>query len=93
MLSLCKKNKKINLLHHSSLYQDKGHLVVAFCIVWCFLGAIRHCWRGSFRVIGILYGKKKCKVWKVAPLCIFWTTWKENGIEGRLITKSNWIKI
>ena len=60
----CEKKKKINLSHHSSLYQDKGHLVVAFCIVWCFLGAIRHCWRGSFRVIGILYGKKNARFGK-----------------------------
>ena len=71
MLSLCKKNKKINLLHHSSLYQDKGHLVVAFCIVWCFLGAIRHCWRGSFRVIGILYGKKKMQGLESSSLVYF----------------------
>ena len=30
---------------------------------------------------GLLVGKKRRKVWRAAPLCLFWTVWKErNGI-------------
>ena len=25
-------------------------------------------------------GKKRVKVWKVAPLCLFWTVWKERNM-------------
>ena len=30
-------------------------------------------WRGSF------VGKKRKKIWKSIPLCIFWTVWKERN--------------
>ena len=30
-------------------------------------------WRGSF------VGKKRKKIWKFIPLCIFWTVWKERN--------------
>ena len=31
-------------------------------------------WKGPF------VGKKRKKVWKSIPLCIFWTVWKERNI-------------
>ena len=30
-------------------------------------------WKGSF------VGKKRRKIWKSVPLCIFWTVWKERN--------------
>ena len=31
------------------------------------------CWRDPF------VGKKRKKIWKTIPLCIFWTVWKERN--------------
>ena len=28
---------------------------------------------------GVLVGKKRKKVWKVTPLCIFWSIWRERN--------------
>ena len=30
-------------------------------------------WHGSF------VGRKRKKVWRAAPLCLFWTNWKERN--------------
>ena len=45
-----------------------------FGVSWVFPLRIRETllgWNGSF------VGKKQFNVWKVAPLCIFWSIWRE----------------
>ena len=48
-----------------------------FGIQWVFPETVKEVlirWRGPF------VGKKRKKIWKYIPLCIFWTVWKEMNI-------------
>lgn len=45
-------------------------------ISWVFPKTVKDAvisWRGSF------VGRKRRKTWKLVPLCIFWTLWKERN--------------
>ncbi|KAL6349758.1 hypothetical protein AAG906_001645 [Vitis piasezkii] len=53
-----------------------NHILI-HCIVvrvlWDIVLGLSVCWRGPF------VGKKRKKIWKSIPLCIFWTVWKERN--------------
>ena len=45
-------------------------------VKWVLLETVKEAltsWRGPF------VGKKRKKIWKSIPLCIFWTVWKERN--------------
>ena len=48
-----------------------------FGVAWVISFSVRDTllgWRGFY------LGKKRRKVWKAAPLCIFWAVWKERNM-------------
>ena len=51
-------------------------ILVIFGVQWVFPESVIEVllsWRGSF------VGKKRKKIWKSIPLCIFWAVWKERN--------------
>ena len=54
-----------------------NHIILVLVDVkWVFSKTVKEVlttWRGPF------VGKKRKKVWKSIPLCIFWTVWKERN--------------
>ena len=64
-----------HILLHCIVGRVLWEIVLAlFGIQWVFLETIKEVlfiWRGPF------VGKKRKKIWKSIPLCIFWTVWKE----------------
>ena len=69
------KEESINhpLLHCEKTRALWEMLFTLFEVSWVFLLLIRETllgWNGFF------VGKKRKTVWKVGPLCIFWTVWK-----------------
>ena len=52
-------------------------VLVLFGVHWVFPETVKEVlirWRGPF------VGKKRKKIWKFIPLCIFWTVWKERNM-------------
>ena len=47
-----------------------------FVVTWVLPFSVRDTLSGW---CGFNLGKKRRKVWKAAPLCIFWTVWKERN--------------
>ena len=66
-------------IDHILLHCDKARvlwdlLFSLFRVFWVMQSTVREAmlsWHGSF------VGRKRKKVWRAAPLCIFWTIWKE----------------
>ncbi|RVW15699.1 hypothetical protein CK203_075328 [Vitis vinifera] len=61
--------------------EDDSFLIVVFYVgvQWVFPETVKGVltsWRGPF------VGKKRKKIWKFIPLCIFWTVWKERNRIG-----------
>ena len=47
-----------------------------FGVLWVLPSSVKEIllrWYGQF------VGKKRLKVWRVAPICLFWTVWKERN--------------
>ena len=44
--------------------------------VWCVLGVALFNERVALK-FDTFVGRKRKKVWRAAPLCLFWTVWKE----------------
>ena len=72
-----KKKKSDHILIHCSKTHLLWWLVFAlFGIQWVTHSSIREVllsWHETF------VGKKRKKAWKVAPLCLFWTLWRERN--------------
>ena len=74
---LCEEEKET--LDHLLVHCPQARRVLILAIVgigWVFPFSIRQvlvAWQGT-RV-----GKKHKKVWRVAPLCLFWTVWCERN--------------
>ncbi|KAJ9705268.1 hypothetical protein PVL29_003364 [Vitis rotundifolia] len=66
-----------HFLIHCSKAKVLWELIFAlFGVTWVLPSSVKETllgWNGSF------VGKKHQKVWKVAPLCLFWTIWKERN--------------
>ncbi|KAJ9707665.1 hypothetical protein PVL29_002622 [Vitis rotundifolia] len=48
-----------------------------FGVAWVLSGSVKETllgWHGAF------VGKTRKKAWQMAPLCIFWTVWKERNL-------------
>ncbi|KAJ9678923.1 hypothetical protein PVL29_020968 [Vitis rotundifolia] len=52
-------------------------LFALFGVTWVFTSSVRDTLSGW---CGFSLGKKHRKVWKAAPLCIFWAVWKERNM-------------
>ena len=87
---MCLKNEETidHLLLHCSKSRTLWELLFTLVRVsWVVPSSIREMllsWHGSF------VGKKRRKVWRVAPLHIFWTVWKTRN---RLAFKDNELSI
>ena len=73
----CEKENVNHILIHCIVVRVLWDIVLGLVDVkWVFPETIREVlisWRGPF------VGKKRKKVWKSIPLCIFWTVWKERN--------------
>ena len=76
---MCKEEEETgdHLLIHCPVASSLWQMVLAlFGMHWVFSVSIKEVllsWKGA-RI-----GKKKRKVWRVAPLCLFWVIWKERN--------------
>ena len=52
---------------------------VIICSFWCDLGSPLLGKGGTSWLVSFV-GKKCKKAWKLAPLCLFWTVWKERNM-------------
>ena len=71
-----KKEETVNhILIHCIVVRVLWDIVLGLLgVQWVFPKTVKDvltCWRGLF------VGKKRKKIWKSIPLCIFWTIWKE----------------
>ena len=87
---MCLKNEETidHLLLHCSKTRTLWELLFTLVgVSWVMPSSVRETllsWQGSF------VGKKRRKVWRVAPLHIFWTVWKTRN---RLTFKDNELSI
>ena len=76
---MCKEDEETSdyILLHCIKARNLWQLVFAlFGVQWVMHSSIRGFflgWSGSF------VGKKGKKAWKVSPLCVFWTIWRERN--------------
>ena len=67
-----------HLLIHCTKTKVLWHLLFTlFSVLWVLPSSVKEVllvWHGSF------VGKKRRKVWRAAPLCLFWMVWKEKNI-------------
>ena len=75
---LCKEEESANhVLIHCPKVAMISHLIFAlFGVQWVMPNSIKETilsWNDSF------VGKKRKKAWNAAPLCLFWTLWKERN--------------
>ena len=73
----CEEETVNHILLHCRVVRVLWEIVfVLFGIQWVFPSTVKEVlisWRDPF------VGKKKKKIWKSIPLCIFWTVWKERN--------------
>ena len=73
----CEEETVNHILLHCTVVRVLWEIVfVLFGIQWVFPETVKDMlfsWRGSF------VGKKRKKIWKSIPLCIFWMVWKERN--------------
>ena len=73
----CEEENVNHILIHRIVVKALWDIVLGLVDVkWVFLETVKEVltnWRGPF------VGKKRKKVWKSIPLCIFWTVWKERN--------------
>ena len=75
---LCEKEEESadHLLIHCDVTRDLWHFVFSlFGVPWVLPSTVKDVllsWHGSF------VGRLK-KVWYAAPLCLFWTVWRERN--------------
>ena len=62
-----------------SLFESAYFVVVDFCSIQCIMGDALFSERDVLELGGFFVDKKKKKVWKVAPLCLFWSIWREEN--------------
>ena len=75
----CEEEETIDhILIHCTRARVLWELLFAlFGVAWVISFSVRDTllgWRGFY------LGKKRRKVWKAAPLCIFWAVWKERNM-------------
>ena len=51
-------------------------MTTIFYVQWVMPSSIRDALTSWW---GVFIGKKRKKVWKAVPLCLFWTLWKEGN--------------
>ena len=76
---MCKEQEETT--DHILLRCLKAHILwqlifVLFDVQWVMKSSVKGLllrWGGSF------VGRKRKKAWKVTPLCIFWTIWRERN--------------
>ena len=78
MFLCCSEEELIDhILIHCTMARVLWELLFAiFGVTWVLPLSIRETfigWHGSF------VGKKRKKAWMIAPLCLFWTVWKERN--------------
>ena len=64
------------LIHYTKIRVLWELIFALFGVMWVLQSFVRETllgWHGSF------VGKKRKKVWKIAPLCLFWMVWKERN--------------
>ena len=73
----CEEENVNHILLHCTVVRTLWEIAFAlFGVQWVFPERVKEalfCWQGSF------VGKKRKKIWKSIPLCIFWTVWKERN--------------
>ncbi|WKA02253.1 hypothetical protein VitviT2T_020466 [Vitis vinifera] len=73
----CAEESVNHILIHCTVVRALWELVLGLVgVKWVFPETVKEVllsWRGSF------VGKKRKKIWKSIPLCIFWTVWKERN--------------
>ena len=73
----CEEENVNHILIHCIVARALWDIILGLVDVkWVFLETVKEVlttWRGPF------VGKKRKKVWKSIPLCIFWTVWKERN--------------
>ena len=73
----CEEENVNHILLHCTVVRSLCEIAFAlFGVQWVFPERVKEalfCWQGSF------VGKKRKKLWKSIPLCIFWTVWKERN--------------
>ena len=73
----CEEENANHILLHCTVVKTIWEItLVIFGVQWVFPESVIEVllsWRGSF------VGKKRKKIWKSIPLCIFWTVWKERN--------------
>ena len=72
----CEEENVNHILLHCTVVRTLWEIVFAlFGVQWVLPERVKEafCWQGSF------VGKKRKKIWKSIPLCIFWTVWKERN--------------
>ena len=95
---LCEEDE--GTIDHLSIHCKTARMlwVLSLTIVgttWVFLHSVRQtllAWQG------VHVGKKRKKIWMVAPSCLFWTLWQErnrvvfdNGVNNAQIIKANFL--
>ena len=71
---------EVETINHLLLYCAKTQvlwnlLFALFDVSWILSCSVKETlWQGSFM------GKARKKAWQAAPLCIFWTMWKEKNL-------------
>ena len=73
----CEEETVNHLLIHCIVVRVLWDIVLGLSgVQWVFPETVKEVltsWRGPF------VGKKRKKIWKSIPLCIFWTVWKERN--------------
>ncbi|KAJ9691474.1 hypothetical protein PVL29_013603 [Vitis rotundifolia] len=73
----CEEENVNHILLHCTVARTLWDIAFAlFEVQWVLPEKVKEalfCWRGPF------VGKKRKKIWKTIPLCIFWTVWKERN--------------
>ena len=74
----CEEENVNHILLHCAVVRTLWEIAFAlFGVQWVLPERVKEalfCWQGSF------VGKKRKKIWKSIPLCIFWTVWKERNM-------------
>ncbi|KAJ9700572.1 hypothetical protein PVL29_006059 [Vitis rotundifolia] len=76
---LCKENEESadHILIHCGKARELWTLLLYMLgVLWVFSASVRNLLL-EWKIKGI--GKKRCAVWRMAPICLFWCIWGERN--------------